>query len=146
MSPTWLPSSMSGRGTGYLWYPPLATDLTSIITDLLPADAIIRKTWPNNLMGDIYYRNWQVQGDTIETSTLSSDGTIYGDKHKMSGNILELYGDWYDSVVANYNDNTVPNYNAKKDEWTNYAEYKTPDPSFFDWFFSGWTGQVKDLN
>ena len=54
------------------------------------------------------------------------------------------YVEWYESIIKDYTDNTLANYNTSNDAWTKYASYETPHPTFWNWFFSPWTGKVVD--
>ena len=40
----------------------------------------------------------------------------------------------------------MPNYDAKNSVWSAFAGYQEPDPTFWNWFFSGWTKKVSDPN
>merc|ERR1712127_1168262 len=69
---TWLATAESGA-TGKLYYPPLATELTTSkkITDLLPDAATI--TTPNNLYGDLSFKSPDKDGTTyLKVPKLSS--------------------------------------------------------------------------
>ena len=83
---------MSGKDSASKWYPPLATDLSSIITDLL-ATTVDNKV-PNDIYGDVYYTNFRETGSSHD---ITPSFGVYpsGNNYKMGGNILSLYNDWY---------------------------------------------------
>ena len=116
---TWLATAESGA-TGKLYYPPLATELTTSkkITDLLPDAATI--TTPNNLYGDLSFKS------------PDKDGTTY---LKVPGNTLI---DWMANVKAVYDSYSaeVVKYDAESAVWKKYAEYAAPEAGVFDWLIA----------
>jgi len=113
---TWLATNQSGL-TSKKWYPPLATNLSAIITDLLAT--AVTATTPNNMYGDVLFKS------------PDKDGTTY---ISVPGNTLL---DWITNVKAVYTsyDAEVVKYNAEAATWKTYAEYTAPAPGLFDWLF-----------
>jgi len=114
---TWLASAETGA-TGKLYYPPLGTDLATIITDLKSEYTTL--TTPNNLYGDLRFKS------------PDKDGTTY---LKVPGNTLI---DWMANVKAVYDSYSaeVVKYDAESAVWKKYAEYAAPEAGVFDWLIA----------
>lgn len=116
-STTWLATAESGA-TGALYYPPIGTNLATIITDLLATDTTL--TTPNNMYGDVSFK------------LPDKDGSTYS---AVPGNTLL---DWMANIKAVYDSYTaeVTKYDAENALWKTYAEYSAPAPGIFDWLIA----------
>lgn len=71
------------------WYPPLGTDLSTIITDLIPgATNVLSPTLPNDLYGDLYFANMQDGPTFAESPLFNYFAFSIGDYYKLSGNTI----------------------------------------------------------
>jgi len=112
---TWLPTGQSGA-SGNLVYPPLAKDLSAIITDLQATATAPVATTPNNLMGEVGY-----------TRPTTASELVY---ESIPGNTLVDWITWLESVYSSYNTEKTA-YDTEAALWKTYAEYKAPEPGLF---------------
>ena len=112
---TWLPTGQSGA-SGNLVYPPLAKDLSGIITDLQGTATAPVATTPNNLMGEVGY-----------TRPTTASELVY---EMIPGNTLVDWITWLESVYSSYNTEKTA-YDTEAALWKTYAEYKAPEPGLF---------------
>lgn len=97
-------------------------------------------------MADVYFAHL-TDADKLEDQELVTfDAWRQKIYYRLPGNLLEYYREWYEEVTKQYSDTTVTEYNSKNSEWTTFASYQEPDPTFWNWFFSGWTKKVSDPN
>lgn len=97
-----------------MWYPPLATDLTSIITDLKVTTPAT--TDRNDLLGDVGYNR--------------ATGTTDYSYEMIPGTALKEWITWLNSVYTAYNTEKSA-YDNENDKWTTYAEYTAPEAGLF---------------
>lgn len=106
LSPTWTTEQMSGASRDHYeynpvskandifkdvamkWYPPLATDLSNVITDLIPGATDVGTTTPNNLYGDIYFARMKDAATYADSAIYNYFAFSIGDYYMLSGNTI----------------------------------------------------------
>jgi hypothetical protein len=70
------------------WYPPLGTDLSSVITDLIPGATEVAARTPNNLYGDIYFARMKDAATYADSAIYNYFAFSIGDYYTLSGNAI----------------------------------------------------------
>ena len=106
---------MIGPGTNK-WYPKLATDYSTIITDLQASSVAINAKDPNNLLGKVAYNR-------------ATDTTKYT-WELISGDVLVQWIAWLNLYYASYKAE-VTTYDAERTLWEAFLKYEAPAPGLF---------------